>query len=232
MSNAVLTKTVFSSFDTVKYEGPTSEKALAYRWYDANRIVIGKPLKEHLRFAVAYWHSLAMRGGDPFGSSTIPRPWFEAGDPIAQAKVQADAAFELFRVLDLPFFCFHDARHRARRRHAWPRPSRTSTPWWIMSKRRCAITPPSCCGEPRIMFSHPRFMAGASTNPDPEVFEWCAATVKNCMDATKRLGGSNYVLWGGREGYETLLNTNMKQELAADGAFPDVGGRLQAQDRL
>jgi xylose isomerase len=101
--------TVFSNFETVTYEGPSSEKALAYQWYDPNRIVLGKRLKEHLRFAVAYWHSLAMTGSDPFGGPTIFRPWSAAGAPIGQAKIKADAAFELFRVLDLPFYCFHDA---------------------------------------------------------------------------------------------------------------------------
>ena len=218
MSNTVLTETVFSSFDTVKYEGPSSEKALAYRWYDANRIVMGKPLKEHLRFAVAYWHSLAMQGGDPFGSSTIPRPWFEAGDPMAQAKVKADAAFELFRVLDLPFFCWHDADIAP----AGDTLAATLKNFHTMVdyvEEKMRNYPTKLLWGTANMFSHPRFMAGASTNPDPEVFEWCAATVKNCMDATQRLGGSNYVLWGGREGYETLLNTNMKQELQQMGRF-------------
>ena len=218
MSNTVLTETVFSSFDTVKYEGPSSEKALAYRWYDANRIVMGKPLKEHLRFAVAYWHSLAMQGGDPFGSSTIPRPWFEPGDPMAQAKVKADAAFELFRVLDLPFFCWHDADIAP----AGDTLAATLKNFHTMVdyvEEKMRKYPTKLLWGTANMFSHPRFMAGASTNPDPEVFEWCAATVKNCMDATQRLGGSNYVLWGGREGYETLLNTNMKQELQQMGRF-------------
>jgi xylose isomerase len=218
MSNTVLTETVFSSFDTVKYEGPSTEKALAYRWYDANRIVMGKPLKEHLRFAVAYWHSLAMQGGDPFGSSTIPRPWFEPGDPMAQAKVKADAAFELFRVLDLPFFCWHDADIAP----AGDTLAATLKNFHTMVdyvEEKMRKYPTKLLWGTANMFSHPRFMAGASTNPDPEVFEWCAATVKNCMDATMRLGGSNYVLWGGREGYETLLNTNMKQELQQMGRF-------------
>src|ERR1700723_2145660 len=101
--------TIFSEFATIKYEGSESDSPLVYRWYNADRVVLGKPMKEHLRFAVAYWHSLAMTGSDPFGASTIQRPWFSAGDSIAQARVKADAAFELFRVLDLPFFCWHDA---------------------------------------------------------------------------------------------------------------------------
>ena len=210
--------TVFSSFETVRYEGPNTQNPLAYRWYDPDRLVLGKPLKDHLRLAVAYWHSLAMQGSDPFGSATIRRPWFAPGDPIAQAKVKADAAFELFRVLNLPFFCWHDADI------APPAETLGETLKnfqvmvdYLEEKMRTNST--RLLWGTANLFSHPRFMAGASTNPDPEVFAWSAATVKNCMDATKRLGGSNYVLWGGREGYETLLNTDMKQELEHMGRF-------------
>jgi len=213
-----MTDTVFSSFETVKYEGPTSMNALAYQWYDADRVVLGKPLKEHLRFAVAYWHSLAMTASDPFGGPTIFRPWMTPGDPIAQAKVKADAAFELFRVLDLPFFCWHDADIAP----AGDTLAETLKNFHTIVdylEVKMASYPTKLLWGTANLFSHPRFMAGASTNPDPQVFAWSAATVKNCMDATKRLGGSNYVLWGGREGYETLLNTDMKQELDQMGRF-------------
>jgi xylose isomerase len=210
--------TVFSPFETVKFEGPESDNPLAYRYYDAEKVVMGKPLKEHLRFAVAYWHSLAMAGNDPFGGPTINRPWMQPGDPIAQAKVKADAAFDLFRVLDLPFFCFHDADMS---------PSQDSLAGTLKNLHTMAdylgekMTkyPTKLLWGTANLFSAPKFMAGASTNPDPDVFAWCAATVKHCMDVTKQLGGSNYVLWGGREGYETLLNTNMKQELDQMGRF-------------
>jgi xylose isomerase len=210
--------TIFSSFETVKYEGPSSKKALAYRWYDADRVVLGKPLKDQLRFAVAYWHSLGMAGGDPFGGPTIERPWFEAGDPIAQFKARADAAFELFRVLGLPFFCWHDADIAP----AGDTLAANLKNFHIMVdylEEKMSKYPTKLLWGTANLFAHPRFMAGASTNPDPEVFAWCAATVKNCIDATKRLGGSNYVLWGGREGYETLLNTDMKHELDQMGRF-------------
>jgi xylose isomerase len=213
-----MAETLFSSFNTVRYEGPKSENPLAYRWYDPNRVVLGKPLKDHLRFAVAYWHSLAMQGGDPFGSATMPRPWFAAGDPIAQAKVKADAAFELFRVVDLPFFCWHDADIAPAGDTLAETLKNFHTMVDYLEEKMRTYSTRLLWGTAN-MFSHPRFMAGASTNPDPEVFAWCAATVKNCMDATKRLGGSNYVLWGGREGYETLLNTDMKQELEHMGRF-------------
>lgn len=218
MIEAIVSDTLFSSFKTVRYEGPSTPNPLSYRWYDANRIVMGKPLKDHLRFAVAYWHSLAMQGSDPFGGPTIPRPWFNSGDALQLAKVKADAAFELFRVLDAPFFCFHDADI------APPGDTLAATLTnfrtmvdYLEKKMQCYAT--RLLWGTANMFSHPRFMAGASTNPDPEVFAWCAATVKNCMDATMRLDGSNYVLWGGREGYETLLNTDMTQELKHMGRF-------------
>jgi xylose isomerase len=210
--------TVFSNFKTVKYEGPQSSNPLSYQWYDANRIVLGKPLKDHLRFAVAYWHSLAMTGSDPFGGPTIHRPWNDSGDPIAQAKIKADAAFELFRVLDLPFFCWHDADIAPAGDTLADTLKNFHTMIDYLEEKMASSTTKLLWGTANL-FSHPRFMAGASTNPDPQVFAWSAATVKNCMDATKRLNGSNYVLWGGREGYETLLNTDMKQELAQMGRF-------------
>jgi len=213
-----MTETLFSSCETVRYEGPNTQNPLAYRWYDANRVVLGKPLKDHLRFAVAYWHSLAMQGSDPFGSATMLRPWFAPGDPIAQAKVKADAAFELFRVLDLPFFCWHDADIAPAGDNLADTLKNFQRMVDYLEEKMRTYSTRLLWGTANL-FSHPRFMAGASTNPDPEVFAWCAATVKNCMDATKRLGGSNYVLWGGREGYETLLNTDMKQELEHMGRF-------------
>jgi xylose isomerase len=213
-----VTDTIFSKFATVKYEGPSSDNALAYQWYDAEKIVMGKPLKDHLRFAVAYWHSLAMTGSDPFGGPTINRPWMADGDPIAQAKVKADAAFELFRVLDVPFYCFHDAdMSPAADSLAETLKNLHTMADYLQSKMESYKT--RLLWGTANMFSAPRFMAGASTNPDPDVFAWCAATVKHCMDVTKQLGGSNYVLWGGREGYETLLNTDMNQELEQMGRF-------------
>ncbi|MBB5057482.1 xylose isomerase [Granulicella aggregans] len=207
-----MSNSVFSSFETVKFEGADSSNPLAYRFYDAERVVMGKPLKDHLRFAVAYWHSLAMSGSDPFGGPTINRPWMAAGDPIAQAKVKADAAFDLFRVLDLPFYCFHDADMAPAADTLAETLKNFHTMADYLGEKMQSSKTKLLWGTANL-FSAPRFMAGASTNPDPEVFAWCAATIKHCMDVTKQLGGSNYVLWGGREGYETLLNTNMKHEL-------------------
>ena len=210
--------TIFSSFATVKYEGPDTENPLAYQWYDAERVVLGKPLKEHLRFGVAYWHSLAMTGSDPFGGPTIFRPWMTSGDPIAQVKEKADSAFELFRAVDLPFFCWHDADIAPPGDTLAQTLKNFHTIVDYLEEKMSSYSTKLLWGTANL-FSHPRFMAGASTNPAPQVFAWSAATVKNCMEATKRLGGSNYVLWGGREGYETLLNTDMKQELDQMGRF-------------
>jgi xylose isomerase len=218
MSDAVVNDTAFSSFKTVRYEGHSTSNPLAYQWYDPNRVVMGKPLKDQLRFAVAYWHSLAMQGSDPFGGPTIPRPWFNPGDALQQAKVKADAAFELFRVVDAPFFCFHDADIAPAGDTLAETLKNFRTMVDYLEYKMHSYSTRLLWGTAN-MFSHPRFMAGASTNPDPEVFAWCAATVKNCMDATMRLGGANYVLWGGREGYETLLNTDMTQELEHMGRF-------------
>jgi xylose isomerase len=213
-----LSNTVFSTFPAVKFEGADSTNPMAYQYYDAERVVMGKPLGEHLRFAVAYWHSFAMNGSDPFGGPTIQRPWMTAGDPIAQAKVKADAAFDFFRVLGLPFFCFHDADIAPAGDTLKETLGNFHTIVDYLQEKMASSSTRLLWGTANL-FSHPRFMAGASTNPDPDVFAWCATTVKHCMDATKQLGGSNYVLWGGREGYETLLNTNMKQELEQMGRF-------------
>jgi xylose isomerase len=205
-------KPFFSSFEAVRFEGSDSKNPLAYRWYDANKLVLGKPLRDHLRFAVAYWHSLAMNGSDPFGVATIQRPWMDRSDAMQAAREKADAAFELLRVLDLPFFTFHD-RDIA--------PEGDDLRGYIRNFHEMAdyIAAKMQSSKARLLwgtanlFAHPRFMAGAATNPDPDVFAYSATTVKHCMDVTKLLGGANYVLWGGREGYETLLNTDLRREL-------------------
>jgi xylose isomerase len=213
-----VSESVFSPFATVSYEGLTSTNPLSYRYYDAERIVMGKPLREHLRFAVAYWHSFAMTGSDPFGGPTINRPWMGKGDPMEQAKLKADAAFDLFRVLDVPYFCFHDADMAPGAETLTESLGNLHAMADYLGEKMTQSKTKLLWGTANL-FSNPRFMAGASTNPDPDVFAWSAATVKHCMDVTKQLGGSNYVLWGGREGYETLLNTNIKQELEQMGRF-------------
>jgi xylose isomerase len=209
---------IFSEFDTVRYEGPESQNPLAFRWYQTDRIVLGTPLRDHLRFAIAYWHSFGWSGADPFGAATIDRPWMHGGDPIADARVKADAAFDLFRVLDAPFFTFHDRditpegvdlNSSLRNLHIMAD--------YLQEKMEASST--GLLWGTANTFAHRRFMAGAASNPDPDVFAFSAATVKHCMDVTKQLSGQNYVLWGGREGYETLLNTDLKRELDQLGRF-------------
>jgi xylose isomerase len=212
-----VSETPFSAFPTARFEGPESTNPIAYRFYDAEKVVLGKPLAEHLRFATAYWHSLVMNGSDPFGGPTISRPWF-SGDPIASAKLKADAAFDLFRVLDLPFYTFHDRDIAPEGASLKESLANFHSVADYLAEKMTGHKTKLLWGTANL-FSHPRFMAGASTNPDPDVFAWCATTVKHCMDVTKALGGSNYVLWGGREGYETLLNTNLKHELDQLGRF-------------
>ncbi len=183
---------------------------LAYRHYDPDEVVMGKRLEDHLRFAVAYWHSFAWPGGDPFGGQTFDRPWFP--DTMEGARLKAEAAFEMFDLLGVPFFCFHDADIRPE--GASFAESRKNFEEIIgIFERKMATSKTKLLWGTANLFSHRRFMSGAATNPDPDVFAWSAATVKNCMDATHRLGGQNYVLWGGREGYETLLNSDLKAEM-------------------
>ncbi|MGA0541972.1 xylose isomerase [Neotabrizicola sp. VNH66] len=192
-------------------EGP------AFRAYDPDEVVLGKRMDQHLRFAVAYWHSFGWEGGDPFGGRTFDRPWFPA-DTMDLAEARADAAFEFFRILGVPYFCFHD--HDVRPEGATLTESRDRLNRMAdIFARKMADGGPKLLWGTANLFSNRRYMAGAATNPDPEVFAYSAATVRDCLDVTHRLGGENYVLWGGREGYETLLNTDLSQELDHMGRF-------------
>lgn len=199
----------FQNIPTIKYEGPDSENDFAFRHYNPGEIVMGKPMKEHLRFAAAYWHSFAWPGGDPFGGQTFERPWF--GDTMDHARLKADVAFEMFQILNVPYFCFHDADVRP---EGGDFAENTRNLEAIVDHlgQKMDDTGVKLLWGTANLFSHRRFMSGAATNPDPDVFAFSAATIKTCMDATMKLGGENYVLWGGREGYETLLNTDMGRE--------------------
>jgi xylose isomerase len=209
---------IFSDLATVRYEGPNSTSPLAYRYYDPDKVVLGKTLKQHLRLTVCYWHSLVMNGSDPFGAPTIERPWMRGSDPMQAAHQKADAAFDLFRVLDVPFYSFHDrdvAPEGASLRETLAN-VRTMADYLGLKQQETGV---GLLWGTANLFSHPRFMAGAATNPDPDVFAWSAATVKAALDVTHQLGGANYVMWGGREGYDTLLNTDLKRELDQMGRF-------------
>ena len=189
---------------------------LAFQHYNPDEVVLGKRMEDHLRFAVAYWHSFAWPGGDPFGAQTFDRPWF--GDTMELARLKADVAFEMFEILGIPYFCWHDADIRPEGAN-FAESRRNFEAMIDVLEGKMVTSKTKLLWGTANLFSHRRFMSGASTNPDPDVFAWSAATVKSCMDATHRLNGQNYVLWGGREGYETLLNTDLTQELDHMGRF-------------
>jgi xylose isomerase len=204
----------FQGIPQIQYEGPQTDNEFAFRHYNPDERVMGKSLKEHLRFAVAYWHSFAWEGGDPFGGRTFERPWF--GSKMALAKLKADVAFEMFDILGVPYFCFHDADMRPEGQNFAENTRNLEEMVDYFALKMEASQTRLLWGTANL-FSHRRFMSGAATNPDPDVFAFSAATIKSCMDATVKLGGENYVLWGGREGYETLLNTDLARERAQAG---------------
>ena len=204
----------FKGIPQVQYEGPQTDNEFAFRHYNPDEMVMGKSLKEHLRFAVAYWHSFAWEGGDPFGGRTFDRPWF--GSQMALAKLKADVAFEMFDILSVPYFCFHDVDMRPEGRN-FAENTRNLEEMVEYFALKMENSETRLLWGTANLFSHRRFMAGAATNPDPDVFAFSAATIKSCMDATVKLDGENYVLWGGREGYETLLNTDLARERAQAG---------------
>ncbi|WP_171206554.1 xylose isomerase [Ruegeria sp. HKCCA0235A] len=212
-----MTSGFFQGIEEVQFEGEDSKNPLAFRHYNPDEIILGKRMEDHLRFAVAWWHSFAWEGGDPFGGPTFERPWHPQDD-MGRAKMKADIAFEMFQILGQPYFCWHDADIRPEQGNfADNLRTLNEITDYIGEKMQASGT--KLLWGTANMFSHRRWMGGASTNPDPDVFAFAAATVKSCMDATHKLGGENYVLWGGREGYETLLNTDMKSELDHMGRF-------------
>ncbi len=206
----------FGDISKVKYEGPDSTNPLAFRHYNKDEVVAGKRMEDHLRFAVAYWHTFTWPGGDPFGGQTFLRPWFN--ETMEAAKLKADVAFEFFTLLGSPYYCFHDADVRSEGKN-FAENTRNLNEIVDYFAQKQAETGVKLLWGTANLFSNRRFMSGAATNPDPDVFAFSAATVKTCMDATHKLGGENYVLWGGREGYETLLNTDLTRELDQMGRF-------------
>ena len=213
-----MSRSYFADIEPIQFEGTESHNPLAFRYYDRNRIVLGKTMEAHLRMAVCYWHSFCWDGFDVFGAGTFNRPWH--GGPIDQARAEhkLDEAFEFFTRLGLPYFCFHDVDVMAT---ADTIDAHVRNFALIVDKieARMAATGVKLLWGTANLFSHPRYMAGAATNPDPEVFRFAATQVRHCIEATHRLGGSNYVLWGGREGYDCLINTDLKQEKAQFGRF-------------
>ena len=202
----------FGGVDTVRFEGVSSANDLAYKVYEPDRVVLGKRMEDHLRVAVCYWHSFNWPGNDVFGAGTLDRPWLSgASDPIVAAREKMDAAFEFFSKLGVPFFCFHDV-DIAPEGGSFAESAANLETMVTYAEEKMAETGTKLLWGTANLFSHPRYAAGAATNPDPEVFAYAAAQVKHALESTHRLGGSNYVLWGGREGYETLLNTDLRRE--------------------
>jgi len=206
------TKEYFKGIGKISFEGPETDNDLAFRWYDEHRTIAGKTMREHFRFAVAYWHTLGGSGADPFGRPTLHFPWLTATDPWQCARDKMDAAFEFMTKLGVPFYCFHDYDLVE------------EGPDLITSARRLEAISDYALEKQRDsgvqllwgtanLFSHPRYMNGAATNPDFRVVAHAAAQVRQALDCTIRLGGQNYVFWGGREGYMSLLNTQMKREI-------------------
>jgi xylose isomerase len=208
----------FQAIAPVTYRGPDSAEPLSYRHYDKDRVVLGKRMEDHLRFAVCYWHNFVWTGLDPFGGATFERPWFQGGSPMELAKLKAEAAFEFFSKLGVPYYCFHD--RDVAPEGATPRESQDNLRRIVdqLGEHQQRTGVKLLWGTANL-FSHRRFMSGAATNPDPEIFALAALQVRDAMNATLALGGENYVLWGGREGYETLLNTDLRQEWDQMGRF-------------
>jgi xylose isomerase len=205
--------------EPIAYEGAASDNPLAFHWYDPERMVAGRRIRDHLRFSVAYWHSFNWTGFDVFGGGTLDRPWLEPGaDPMAQARAKMAAAFEFFDKLGVPYFCFLD-RDIAPEGTTFKESRAFLHEMADEAVGHMERTGVGLLWGTANLFFHPRYAAGAATNPDPEVFAYAAAQVRECLEVTHRLGGANYVLWGGREGYETLLNTDLQRELDQLGRF-------------
>ena len=202
----------FPGIPKIKYEGRDSKNSLAFKFYDETRIVAGKSMREHFRFSVAYWHTLCGTGGDPFGPGTKVFPWDKSLDPMQASFDRLDAAFEFFTKLGIPFYCFHD-RDIAPEGSSIKESDNNLDQLVRAAKIKQEESGVNLLWGTANLFSHPRYMNGAATNPDFSVVAQAAAQVKSAIDATIFLGGKNYVFWGGREGYFSLLNTDMKREL-------------------
>jgi xylose isomerase len=206
-----MSNTYFSNIGKIPFEGKDSDNPLAFRFYDESRMIAGKTMKEHFKFAIAYWHSFCGTGVDPFGPGTIKHPWDVASDPVQRAKDKMDAAFEFITKIGAPYYCFHDIDliDEGTSLSQYEKHMQLITDY---AKEKQDATGVKLLWGTANVFSNPRYMNGASTNPDFSVVAWAGTQVKNAIDATIKLGGENYVFWGGREGYMSLLNTDMKRE--------------------
>ena len=212
------TREYFPSVGKIKFEGPASDNPLAFKWYDENRIIAGKTMKEYIKFAVAYWHSFCNTGSDPFGPGTKNFPWNTSNDPLQVGKDKMDAAFEFITKLGVPYYCFHDIDLIDEGSSASEYEKRLQSMVDYAKQKQSASGVKLLWGTANV-FSNPRYMNGAATNPDFAAVAYAGLQIKNALDATISLGGENYVFWGGREGYMSLLNTNMKREVEHLGRF-------------
>ncbi|MBM4152562.1 MAG: xylose isomerase, partial [Kiritimatiellaceae bacterium] len=208
----------FPGIGKIGYEGRDSSNPLAFKWYDENAVVAGKPMKDHLRFAICYWHTFCGNGGDPFLGATHAFPWFAGADAETRAKNKMDAAFEFITKIGAPYYCFHDFDLIDEGSSFAESTKRLQTIVDYAKQKQAASGVKLLWGTANL-FSNARYMNGAGTNPDFGTVAYFAAQLKNALDATIALGGENYVFWGGREGYMSLLNTNMKKELNNFGKF-------------
>jgi xylose isomerase len=208
----------FNTVPFVKYEGANSNNPFAFKHYDANKVLMGKTMAEHLRMAACYWHNFCWQGSDVFGANTFDRPWYKATSEMEAAKMKADAAFEFFTKLGISYYSFHDIDVCPEGNSIKEYINNFSQMVDVLGEKQASTGIKLLWGTANA-FSNPRYMSGAASNPNPEIFTYAATQVFHAMNATKKLGGQNYVLWGGREGYETLLNTDLKRERAQLGRF-------------
>ena len=217
-STGLLRMSYFDAIEPVKFAAPGVAAELAYRQYNPDELVLGKRMKDHLRPAVCFWHTFVWPGGDMFGEGTFDRPWHQGADELTLARRKADAAFALFQRLGVPFYTFHDTDVAPEGDNLAQYRSNLSAMVDVLAQKQEATGVGLLWGTANL-FSHRRYAAGAATNPDPQVFAYAATQVFSALNATRQLGGANYVLWGGREGYDTLLNTDLRQERQQLGRF-------------
>ncbi|MCX8643173.1 xylose isomerase [Gilliamella sp. B3791] len=208
----------YDKIDRINYEGTQSDNPFAFRHYDPNQIILGKTMAEHLRFSICYWHTFCWAGTDMFGSGSFDYPWQKSSDPLINAKAKAEIAFEFFYKMNVPFYAFHDVDVSPEGSSIQEYINNLSTMTDILLEKQQQTGVNLLWGTANC-FTNPKYAAGAATNPDPEVFACAATQVVHAMNATHKLGGQNYVLWGGREGYETLLNTDLRKERQQLGKF-------------
>ena len=211
-------KHYYDQIERINYEGTQTNNPFAFRHYNPEQIILGKTMAEHLRFSISYWHTFCWAGTDMFGSGSFNYPWQSSADPLSNAKAKADVAFEFFYKMNVPFYAFHDVDVAPEGNSIQEYINNLSIMTDILLEKQQQTGVKLLWGTANC-FTNPRYAAGAATNPDPEVFACAATQVVHAMNATHKLGGQNYVLWGGREGYETLLNTNLRQEREQLGKF-------------